>query len=98
MPAAGTDNVIQGRGRQDHVVGEPVDGSAELFLDLGDGAVGPRDPVLEQDHPVTEPFDFLHLVGDHDDGRAGEFLVFDDVHEQAPVDRVEAPGRFVQDQ
>ncbi len=98
MPAAGTDNLIQGQRGQGPGVGEPVDGAAELFLDLGDGAVGAGGPVFEQDHPVAEPFDFFHLVGDHDDGRAGEFLVFDDVHQQAPVDRVEALGRFVQDQ
>src|SRR6478735_4710010 len=34
MPVSGTDNVIQCRGGQGPVVGEPVDGSAELVLDF----------------------------------------------------------------
>jgi hypothetical protein len=77
---------------------EADDAAAELVLDLIDGPVCLGGAVLEQDHPVTEPFDFLHLVGDHDHGRAVGFLPGDDVHQQATVDRVEALGRFVQDQ
>jgi hypothetical protein len=59
---------------------EPDDTAAELVLDIVDGSVSLGRAVLEQDHPVTEPLDFLHLVGDHHHGGALGFLLANDVH------------------
>lgn len=42
---------------------EPDDPSAELVLNLVDGAVRFGGAVLEQDDPVAEALDFLELVG-----------------------------------
>src|SRR5450631_1272885 len=96
--AVGHGDVVEGRGRQRAAVVDPDEGCTVEVLDVLDGSVCFGDTVLEEDDPVAEAFDLLHLVGDHDDRGAGAFLVLDDVHEQPTVDRVEALGGFVEDQ
>ncbi len=90
--------LVQRRAGDRSVEADPGDGAAEGVLHVGDGPVGRGRAVLEQQDPVAEPLDLVHVVGHEDDGRAVGLALVDQVEQQSTVDGVEALRGFVEDE
>lgn len=70
----------------------------ELLFDVGNSAAGSGDAVFEEEDVVAEAFDFVHVVGNENNGSSLPVEIFDDVHEEFAIDGVETLGGLVEDE